>query len=108
MEGLDGRGRVKDDGRCIVANAKEASGFVCWAEESAAKVLGVMEEDDLLFVVCCRRKPLDSLSAVIFLSAKDSKFIAPVKPGMLRSPDSFAAVIESITNPSKDGTKLNC
>jgi len=26
--------------------------------------------------------------------AEDSKFIAPVKPGMFRSPDSFTAVIE--------------
>ena len=41
-----------------------------------------------------RRKPFDLLSAVIFLSAEDSTFIAPVKPGMFRSPDSFAAVSE--------------
>ena len=58
--------------------------------EGAAKVLGVMEKDNLLFVVCRE----EEISAVIFSSAEDSKFITPVKPGLLQSPDSFTVVIE--------------
>ncbi len=43
---------MDDDGCCIVANAEEASDLVRGTKEGAAKVLGVVEEDDLLFVVC--------------------------------------------------------
>ena len=52
MEWLEGPGRIDDDGRCIVANAKKAYNFVRGTKEGATKVLGVVEEDDLLFVVC--------------------------------------------------------
>ena len=52
MEWLEGRGCIDDGGRHIVADAEEASNLVCGTKEGSANVLGVVEEDNLLFVVC--------------------------------------------------------
>jgi hypothetical protein len=52
LEWLEGHGCINDDRRCIVANAEEASNLVRGTKEGAAKVLGVVEVDDLLLVVC--------------------------------------------------------
>ncbi len=52
MEWLEGHGRINDDRHRIVADANEASDLVRGMKEGAAKVLWVVEEDNLLFVVC--------------------------------------------------------
>ena len=51
LEGLEGRGLVDDDGHRIVADAEKAADLVGGTKEGAAKVLGVVEEDDFLPVV---------------------------------------------------------
>jgi hypothetical protein len=68
LEWLKGRGLINDDGRRIVADAEEASNLVRGRKEDAAKVLGVVEEDDLFLWFAMRRKSFGSLfSAIIFL-----------------------------------------
>ena len=52
MEWLESRGCIDDDGCCIVADAEESFDLVCGTKEGAAKALGVVEKDDLLFVIC--------------------------------------------------------
>ena len=51
LEGLEGGGRVDDDGCPIVADTEEAADLVGGTKEGAAKVLGVVEEDNFLPVV---------------------------------------------------------
>ena len=48
MEWLKGRDCIDDDGHCIVADAEEASNLDRGTKEGAAKVLGVVEEENLL------------------------------------------------------------
>ena len=67
LEWLKGRGLINDDGRCIVADAKEASNLVRGTKEGAAKVLGGVEEDDLLFVVYCEEETMAHLVPSFFL-----------------------------------------
>jgi hypothetical protein len=58
LDGTNGYLMVNNDGDGYGACSNKASHFVCGAEEVSAKVVGIMEDGDLLCVVCCKEKTI--------------------------------------------------
>jgi hypothetical protein len=93
-DGAKGSVVVKHDGDGGGANPDEAAHFVGWANEGAAKVVGVVKNGDPLLVVRREEKAegLDELRN--FVAEARLEFHRLVKPATLRPPALFTVVIE--------------